>query len=161
MSNGAYLKTRHPGKDGRSHRPLAGEKSYTASFSRECPWPASMIALIPASWFPVRSAGKPPIFSFRILECEPKALAGPDHIRRHVRLSLAVRCDGCHAMAGEATFHGRYSCDTPPLELLPAHIALSQQAAILNWNMRAPIRERAYELVNKLIASAIKAGDTA
>lgn len=73
----------------------------------------------------------------------------------HKRINIEhhVQCSSCGAAGGSC-----YSC--PDAEILTEMmVADSKQAAALLWNARAPISDKAFELVNKLIISAINGID--
>lgn len=85
-----------------------------------------------------------------------KAIVRNDRWQRYVKISHVLCCGNC-GVQGPPTYRTSNIIPAPALELLPEHIEHSQQEAIFAWNQRQAISDKAFELVNKLMASALAA----
>ena len=112
-----------------------------------------------SSVLPCPFCGERKDFLFRETQRSEKVRTDKRGIKmQRIRIKHVVSCVGCGALGPE--YHSSTVTDleralTDATELLPEHIDLSHQEAIFAWNQRQPISDRAYELVNKLMAHAI------
>ena len=81
-------------------------------------------------------------------------------LRAGVAISHYVHCDNCGAQ-GASSFLTANAIRRTEEALLDSHITDSVEEAAFAWNNRAPISNKAFELVNKLIYAAIESVDSA
>lgn len=75
-------------------------------------------------------------------------------VRQHAGITHFVSCTNCGAESGHS--FNQHRLDFENARVTDSHIFSSIQEAVAMWNMRGPINEKAFDLVNALIVSAIE-----
>ncbi len=74
-----------------------------------------------------------------------------NRVYKQISIRHRIECWGCGARAGESYLNNLDGRNI----LSPANVSDSEIMAVLMWNTRTPINEKAYELVNEVITQIL------